>query len=58
MTAGQLSTSDPGDLRKLCAATGFKAVVIRCYRGRMLTTGARRGLGLPALTACRVGKNR
>jgi hypothetical protein len=30
MTAGQLSTSDPGDLRKLCAVTGFKAVVIHC----------------------------
>jgi predicted nucleic acid-binding protein len=23
-------TSDPGDLRKLCAATGFKSVVIGC----------------------------
>lgn len=23
-------TSDPGDLQKLCAATGFKAKVIRC----------------------------
>jgi hypothetical protein len=30
MTAGQPSTSDPGDLRKLCAATGFNAVVIHC----------------------------
>jgi hypothetical protein len=30
MTAGQLPISDPGDLRKLCAATGLKAVVIRC----------------------------
>ena len=30
MTAGQLFTSDPGDLRKLCAATGFKAVVVHC----------------------------
>jgi hypothetical protein len=30
MTAGQLSASDPGGLRKLCAATGFKAVVIHC----------------------------
>jgi hypothetical protein len=28
MTADQLYASDPGDLRKLCAATGFKAVVI------------------------------
>lgn len=26
----KLYTSDPGDLRKLCTATGFKAVVIRC----------------------------
>jgi hypothetical protein len=25
-----LYTSDPGDLRKLCTATGFKAVVIGC----------------------------
>jgi hypothetical protein len=30
MTVGQLSASDPGDLRKLCTATGFKAVVIDC----------------------------
>jgi predicted nucleic acid-binding protein len=29
-TADKLYTSDPGDLRALCAATGFKAVVIRC----------------------------
>jgi hypothetical protein len=28
MTADRLYASDPGDLRKLCAATGFKAVVI------------------------------
>jgi predicted nucleic acid-binding protein len=26
----KLYTSDPGDLRKLCTATGFKAVVIGC----------------------------
>jgi len=26
----EVSTSDPGDLKALCAATGFKAVVIRC----------------------------
>jgi hypothetical protein len=25
-----LYTSDPGDLQKLCTATGFKAVVIGC----------------------------
>ena len=25
-----LYTSDPGDLQKLCPATGFKAVVISC----------------------------
>jgi hypothetical protein len=30
VTADQLSASDPGDLPKLCAATGFKAVVITC----------------------------
>ncbi len=30
MTADQLSASDPGDLRRLGAATGFKAVVIQC----------------------------
>ena len=30
MTAGQLSTSDPVDLRKLRAATGFKAVLLHC----------------------------
>jgi hypothetical protein len=28
--ADEVYTSDPGDLRKLCAATGFKAVVIAC----------------------------
>ena len=28
--ADELYTSDPGDLRELCAATGFKAVVIAC----------------------------
>jgi hypothetical protein len=29
-TADILYTSDPGDLRKLCTATGFKALVIGC----------------------------
>jgi hypothetical protein len=29
-TADKLYTSDPGDLRKLCGATGFKAIVIGC----------------------------
>jgi predicted nucleic acid-binding protein len=28
--AGQLYTSDPGDLRKLCGTAGIKAVVIGC----------------------------
>ena len=28
--ADELYTSDPRDLRKLCEATGFKAVVISC----------------------------
>jgi predicted nucleic acid-binding protein len=28
--ADKLYTSDPGDLRRLCEATGFKAVVIGC----------------------------
>jgi predicted nucleic acid-binding protein len=28
--ADKLYTSDPGDLRRLCEATGFKAVVIAC----------------------------
>lgn len=26
----RMYTSDPGDLRQLCEATGFKAVIIRC----------------------------
>lgn len=26
----ELYTSDPGDLRKLCEATGFKAVAVGC----------------------------
>jgi hypothetical protein len=30
MTADEVPTSDPGDLRTLRAATGFKAVVIDC----------------------------
>ena len=29
-TKDKLYTSDPGDLQKLCTATGFKAVVIGC----------------------------
>ena len=29
-SADELYTSDPGDLRKLCEATGFKAVAISC----------------------------
>lgn len=29
-TKDRLCTSDPGDLQKLCAATGFKAAVITC----------------------------
>ena len=28
--ADKLYTSDPGDLRRLCEATGFKSVVIAC----------------------------
>jgi hypothetical protein len=58
MTAGQLSASDPGDLRKLCAATGFKAVVIRCYRGRMLTTGGTPGSRLARVDGPPSRKNR
>jgi hypothetical protein len=29
-TVDEVYTSDPGDLKTLCEATGFKAVVIRC----------------------------
>jgi len=29
-TGDEVYTSDPGDLQRLCAATGFKAFVIGC----------------------------